>query len=191
MTEQSTSTIQAAIRLPSLASETLRRVQACFALPYFAPEQDADTMAEVMQAFVRALDAVPTWAMLRAFDAWEKGATRRPTPADIVILAQREMKPFADELARRRRQAEAQEPERPKVDAHAAEEILARAGFTPKRLDAVRKAPMARDMDEALTRAAQPPKPHWAEGLAEDHPEMIQLRESRQKALASLPGIRT
>ena len=192
MREQSTSAIQDAIRSPSSASETLRRVKACFALPYYAPDQDEETQAEVMRSFVRALDRIPTWAMLRAFDAWERGATRRPTPGDIVILAEREMKPLADEMARRARlDADMAEPERPKVDAHAAEEILARAGFTPQRMEAVRKAPMARTMDEAMTRAAAPPKPHWSDGLPDDHPDMAQLRKSRQKALASLPGIRT
>lgn len=54
---------------------------------YFDPDNDQATKADVRAAFAMALNYVPEWAMHIAFDRWEKTGTRRPSPAEIVILA--------------------------------------------------------------------------------------------------------
>ena len=169
------------IRSPSNPGETLKRANVCLAL-YFDPDNDPETKAAMRESFVRALDHVPTWAMHRAFDAWEKTQQRRPSPGEIVILAERELKPMADEVARRKRDQDAREAERiqreaSRVSGDAAAAILERAGFTPRRIEAVRAAPMARSLDEAVERAAPPP--HWSETAAPDDPKWSALRASR------------
>lgn len=100
--EQSSSTLQAAIRSPHDPGATLRRVNAVLGL-YFDPDNDPVTRAAVREEFVRALSAYPDWAVQRAFDAWVKTGQRRPTPGEIVILVGRELKPLTDELAKRER----------------------------------------------------------------------------------------
>ena len=44
-----------------------------------------------------------------------------------------------------------------------ADEILARAGFTPRRMEVLAKAPLARTVAEAEASAEAPPRPHWTE----------------------------
>lgn len=102
--EQSSSTLQAAIRSPHNPGATLRRVNAVLGL-YFDPDNDPATKAAVREEFVRALASYPDWAVQRAFDVWVKTGQRRPTPGEIVILVGRELKPMTDELARRDRLA--------------------------------------------------------------------------------------
>jgi hypothetical protein len=83
---------------------------------------------------------------------------RRPSPGEIVVLAKHEVEPMTKELARRSREAAEQEAERLRVQSERpskerAAEILASVGFTPQRMAAVRAAPMARSVDEALQRS--------------------------------------
>lgn len=134
--EQSTSTIAAAIHSPPDNGETLRRVNACLA-QFFEPDHDPQTKADVRQSFVRALAHLPVWAMHKAFDWWERSSTRRPSPAEIVILAERELKPLAEELGRRkadeaRAEAERQDAAKQRVTPEQRERIMAEAGFRPK-----------------------------------------------------------
>ena len=75
--------------------------------------------------------------MHKAFDGWERTSTRRPSPAEIVILAERELKPLAEELGRRkadqaRADAERQASAKRRVTPEAMERIMAEAGFRPK-----------------------------------------------------------
>jgi len=156
---------------------------------------DADEALE-LESWLDVLSSVAVWEFK---DAWaeyqrsgprsERGALHKPDAGAIRALVMGKRK-AAYEQKRLAAPPPPAEPERPRVDAHAAEQILARAGFTPQRFAAVRAAPMARTLDEAMTRAAEPPAPHWSEGLPEDHPQMVALREARQKALANLPGAR-
>lgn len=95
----------------------------------------------------------PDWAVQRAFDAWVKTGQRRPTPGEIVILVGRELKPMADELARRERD------ERDRAEAEAMpspEELERRRAFaaeTMQRLGFAKAArpsgPMRPDVTEA------------------------------------------
>lgn len=156
----------------------MKRANACLAL-YYQPEDDPDTKLAVRQAFVRALEHVPQWAMLRAFDAWDKSSNRRPTPAEIVILAERELIPFVAELKRRREAAQPQEPRREPPSPEAAAAILEAAGFTAKRMEAVRAAPMASTFAEAEAKASGQGNRHWSETADPDSPEWRALRAAR------------
>lgn len=163
----------------------MRRTNSCLAM-YFDPDNDPATKADVRQAFVRALGHIPAWAMHRAFDGWEKSGTRRPSPAEIVILAERELKPIAEELARRDRDASeakaaADERSRNRVSPDAAARILAEAGMSPDRLEAFRRFPMAGSVAEAKDKLADwnATQPHWSDTAAQDSAEWDQLRKSR------------
>ena len=175
--ELTSSTVEAAIHSPSDAAATIRRANQCLAL-YFQADDDAETRLAVRQAFARALDGLPTWAMLRAFDAWEKSSTRRPSPAEIVILAQRELAPFVAEI--KRRQAPPPEPARQTPTAEEAARIMAQAGFTPGRIAAVRSAPMATTFSEAEDRGTTDrASRHWTETADPDGAQWAALRAAR------------
>ena len=146
------------------------RASECLAL-YYDPDTDPQTWAAIRVAFVRALAGVPVWAMHRAFDEWERTMTRRPTPAEIVILAQRKLAPLTDELAARRKAmreaTSVSAPLEPRCSAEAAARIMAQAGFGPGAGRRGADAP------------AQGPWRHPLEGLAPDHPEALALRAAR------------
>jgi hypothetical protein len=137
------------------AAKVLKRTHTCLAL-FYDPDIEPETKAAMRESFVTALRDFPLWAVMRAFDAWERQHKRRPSPGEIVTLAQQELQPFTAELARREREAariREEQDRRPSVTAERATAILEAAGFTPKRMAAVRAAPMAGSMDEAMQRA--------------------------------------
>lgn len=151
---------------------------------FFDPDNDPAIKADVRGAFVKALAHVPEWAMNAAFDKWEKSGTRRPSPGEIVILAERELKPMTDEIARRKAEQgriEADEPRANRVTAEVAARIMAEAGMTPERLMAVKRFPLAGSVSEAKAKSAEwdKPNPHWSETAAPDDPRWAQLRASR------------
>lgn len=185
----SPSKLQAAIHSPHDPGATLKRVNAILAL-YFVPDEDMETKASVREEFLRALASYPDWAVQQAFDTWARNRTRRPSPGEIVIEVGAAMRPITDEISRRQREAERQEPPREVVDKDRADEIMARAGFTPRRMDAVRKAPMARTIEQAEAIADAPPVPHWTETVAdpENDPRMIALRASRAASTVVKPA---
>ena len=135
-------------------------------------------------SFVGALRDKPLWAVIRAFEAWSRTMTRRPSPAEIVILADRELKPIADELRRRdeaKRDEEAwkREEQRRVPTPEEANAITAAAGFTPARMDAIRKAPMALTFAEAEARQEDTSARHWSDAADPDGPEWRALRAAR------------
>jgi hypothetical protein len=185
--EQSTSTLAAAIRGNTqdakAAAEILRRANVCLA-NYYDPDLDPETKAGVRASFVGALRDKPLWAVIRAFEAWSRTMTRRPSPAEIVILADRELKPIADELRRRdeaKRDEEAwkREEQRRVPTPEEANAITAAAGFTPARMDAIRKAPMALTFAEAEARQEDTSARHWSDAADPDGPEWRALRAAR------------
>lgn len=185
--EQSTSRLQAAIHGHNDEGATLQRVNAVLGL-YFDPDFDAQTKAAVREEFVRALAGKPQWAVQRAFDQWVKTGSRRPTPNEICILVDRELRPMAEELARRdaeRREAEAarEAAQKARVTPEAAARIMAEAGMTPDRLMAVRKFPCALGMDDAVEMDAPQPLTDWTQGLAADDPRLMALRKSRAESV--------
>lgn len=160
------------------SSEILSRVNTNLAL-YYDPDIDPETKAEVRGAFVRALQSKPLWAIFRAFDTWERSMTRRPSPGDISILADRELQPFIRELSARQRADErAAEVTREIPSKERAAAIMQELGFTAKRMAAVQASPMARSLDDAA--AAEAPRPHWSDTADQDSPEARTLRAARE-----------
>lgn len=177
--EKSTEALIQAIRLPNDEGFTADRARKCLKL-YFDPDMDNEDRAEMLDAFARALRPYPKWVVAKGFDDWDRtpGQRRRPSPGEIVYLASLVVKEITDELARRKReQAPAPEAAPPRVEGGAAERIMAQAGFTPKRIEAVRAAPMANSFVEAEARAAEPPVRHWTESATPA--QLAQLQAAR------------
>lgn len=182
--ELSISTIRAAILSPSAPDETLQRVNAVLAL-YFEADADPTVKIAVREEFVRALSSYPAWAMHKAFDAWVKTGHRRPSPGEIAILADREVRPLSDEKTRReelekQEREEAESRARNRVSDEARARIIAEAGMTEGRLLAVRRFPMARTEEELEEKAA--PGKHWSDNLDPDDPQWEALRKARAGA---------
>ncbi len=159
------------------------RANTCLAL-YFEPDpDDPEARAAVREAFVRALAHVPAWAMHRAFDTWQRTMQRRPSPGDIVILAERELEPFTREVRDRKRTAaaaaearRAAEDERTPEERRRAQEIIERCGFTASLTEAIRKKPLANSMAGAVEAASRDERvPHWTELEVPGNPALAQL----------------
>lgn len=178
--EKSTADLTQAIHSPGDEAYVLDRTRICLKA-FYEPDMSHEDRAAVMDEFARALRGYPRWAVSRGFDGWMKAGTRRPSPGDIVILAGRAIQEITDELKRRDRIAEqqAEDDAPPRCSADMSARLMAQAGFTPKRLDAVRRAPMALTFSEADAIADTPSKPHWTETVAKDSPDMERLRKAR------------
>ena len=170
------------------AAWLIERASVCLA-NFYDPDQDPKLRAAVRATFAKSLADLPKWAIDRGFAEWERTMTRRPTPADIRILAEREVEPFGKEAARRERldrehRQEAEDRDRQRVTPEAAARIIAEAGMTPDRLMAIKRFPMASSADEAEAKLAEITKPghHWSEGANPDDPKWDALRRSREKA---------
>jgi hypothetical protein len=139
--------------------------------------------ADMLEEFRKALSHLPKWAVSKGFDEWARTMSRRPSPGEIGILAGRFLKSMTDELAYRAKEASYQAPSSPPVERSfdekaRAEVMLQKAGFTPKRMEAVRSRPMARTHDELFAERTDE-RLHWTETVAPDSPEMQQLRKAR------------
>ena len=158
----------------------LERTRVCLSC-FYEPDMAPEDRAAMMDEFGRALRTFPRWAVSKAYDAWMRTSHRRPSPGEIAILAGRELKAVTDEIALRKKLEVALEPMREKPDANAAAEILARAGWTPQRMDAIRKAhPLVGSMNEAEAARATARVPHWSETAAPDDPRFTALRKARE-----------
>ena len=137
--------------------------------------------AGLLEAFVVALAPYPAWATAQAFDEWMATRKHRPSPADIAEIARAKTRRLRDEIEDRQRQeqrrTEAAQPAA-HVDPEAAASILAQAGFTPQRIQAIRAAPMAATFAAAEAQTAGR-APHWTETVAPESPEMAVLRAAR------------
>lgn len=167
-----------AIHSPGDELYVLERARVCLKA-FFEPGMSDQDRAALLEEFARALRDVPRWAVAKGFDAWMRTRTRRPSPAEINIEAQKAIREFTDELAHRRRMEAPDEPPRQPVDQESAERIMMQAGFTQKRLEAIRRAPMATTFAEALDQSETPPRPHWTETADPDGPQMKALRAIR------------
>jgi hypothetical protein len=195
--EKSTSDLQAAIRSDSASTgEITRRVTSFFEVRgWYQEPVTPQAVAAAIQQFQTALATYPTWAVIRAFDRWLGTGTRWPSPAEIAILAGREVQPVTDELARRQKHAdrlaaEAAERLANRCSAEAAARILAEAGLDPQRIGALKRFPAAQSIGQAQAMAeeADTPKPPRemtdAEraALEEARHNNAAIRESRQRA---------
>lgn len=166
----------------------MERITACLAA-YYDPDTEPHVRAMVRGQYATALSPYPTWAVARAFDEWARTGTRRPSPADLVILAERQTAPFFFELRKRKERADEERAEREaslrrRVSPERAQAILEEYGMTEKRLAAVRRFPRAQTMDQAEAMASgeqQEPVRHWSDTAAPDGPEWQALRAARAK----------
>lgn len=165
------------------------RVPALLRLGY-QPETDGQTYAALLREHVGALYEFPIWALAEAMDKWVAQHSRRPAPAELRILAQRAIAPITDEIAERRKQAEAaavddEERYRNRCSPKAAAHILRDHGFTPDRLAAVasgqfnRAARSLSDLDAPASGAAK--AAHWSDTAAPDDPRWETLKASRAR----------
>jgi hypothetical protein len=173
------------IRSPHDAGETLVRINQVLAT-FFDPNLNDDrTRAGVREEFVRALTGKPQWAVHRAFDDWVRTRTRRPSPAEIVILVNQHLEPISRELANRRKALELQqEDEQARRERRCTKEqaaaLMEAAGFTPRRMAAVSSSPMAVSFAEAEEVVEEREEaPHWTETVEADDERLKQLAESR------------
>ncbi len=182
--------IQASIRSQASEGDILTRINTVLDL-YYRPDRDPAAEARVLEEYVRALRHFPAWAINRACDAWNRTGKRRPTPGELVELIDMELKPWRDELEHRRRMAAAQaEDQRPRPDPVSpsrADEIVRAAGFTPERIEALRRRPMAGSMAEAdqviRTRELDPDEylfPHEREALRNSPDGKLTKEEPRK-----------
>ena len=112
---RSTSDLTTAIRSPDDKREIdamiLERADTALKLGY-VPDWTPEERARVLDEFRKALRDLPMWAVKRAFSEWNRTMARKPSPAEIAILAKREMKPIFDEIADRRKAEEREQEAR-------------------------------------------------------------------------------
>lgn len=165
----------------------IERTRICLRL-YFDPAMPADERAKMIDLYARALRDLPKWAVSQAFDDWERTESKKPTPADIRHRAEARMKPVLEELEYRRKEERSRKESmqggyRPPVDPEKAQKILDDVGLTMKRLNLMRRFPMANSFEEA--EALDTPDPesrqgkHWSDGLPPDDPQWEALRKAR------------
>lgn len=116
-------------------------------------------------------------AACRAFIA--KNPAKMPNEGHILAMIETARIAYLQEKARL--SPPLPEPPAPlPISKDAAREILDRAGFTPKRLQDFRAAPMATTFDEAEKIADTPAFTHWSTRAAPDGPEMAALHAIRR-----------
>lgn len=180
--EKSTEDLTRAIHSPHDEGYTLDRTRVMLKL-YYDPDMDAADRASMIDSYARALRFQPRWAVAQAFDEWERTGKRRPSPGELVWLATEAVDRLRKEVQYRDRMAALPRPYKPtpmcEAEKARTNEILSRAGFTPKRFEAVRAKPMAVSRDELEAAETAPRRAHWSELVAPDSPEIEALRKAR------------
>ena len=127
---------------------------------YIQETDPAVVMAQAADWFDTLWDVPQAAVEMACRDYLRSGPRRRPSPGDIRNMAVKHLpKPSrknADDLM-------LDGPPRERADPSAAAAIMAAAGFTPKRMTAIARAPMALSFAEAETVAERPRVPHWTE----------------------------
>lgn len=112
--------------------------------PYYDKETPQAVREIEAEDWLASLSEYPQWAIERACRWWKSDGnakrSRRPVEGDIAERCRAEMrgvKAVPDLIARKRAgKFHEPEPERRPVSAERAAEIMAAAGYTPKRMDA-------------------------------------------------------
>lgn len=166
--ERSTSDLMKAIHSPGDDGYILDRARTVVMGLYFDPDRTPEQRAATLEEFRRALTIYPKWAVAGAFDDWVRTRTRRPSPAEIGILASARMKPLTDEISwRRERQTEdADADHRERVTPARAAEIMAEFGFSPT-------------ADERQLSDTDDRQRHWSETSAPDDTRWAGLKKAR------------
>mgnify|MGYP003637906053 CR=1 FL=1 len=199
--EKSTPDLIQAIRSPGDDAYILKRLRACLSA-FYEPEMDPKTRAAMMDEYPRALGDLPRWAVSTAFDAWMRQHNRRPSPAEIRILAENSIKNITGELARRGLRPDGSAPktegnslsdltpEQMAARRAQADAILAECNFGPerrKRIARHRTASSDAEMDEIEARRetlnSNPTRP------AEGDPALDALRRANPAIRATIDKI--
>ena len=159
----------------------IERTNAIYNIGFVSPMSPQER-AQVIDEYRRVLRVFPLWVIEQAFDNASREFQRRPTPGELVVLADRAKRPIADEIARRRKQLEKSDAAHgdqvtDRIGAEDAERLCQAAGFTPKRIDELRRAPMAVSFAEAEVKAYAPSKPDWTQSASQA--QLDQLRSER------------
>lgn len=182
--ERSTSEMERSIRSDDDKTEVdaiiLAHAERALLIGY-VPDWTNRQRAEFVDEFRVALRDLPKWAINHGFREWTRTKPRRPSPAEIRILATRALQPITAELERRRQAraaAEAEATRRPPVSKERAEAIMAEAGFDLERTALVRKFPEAATIEDAEKKRDAPQQHrHWSETATPEQLEL--LRRSR------------
>lgn len=181
--ERSTSDLMKAIHSPADEQYILDRTRLVLRL-YYEPEMSDRDRAELYEEYRKALRKYPKWAVAKAYDSWVSQHNRRPSPGEIAVLAKKHMEPFVEEIRwRREEEQRRQEWERDKRAStptpEEAQAIMDMAGFTPERIDAIKRAPMATSFESAEETPERPR--HWSETCGPDDPRWEHLNKSRSE----------
>ena len=178
--DKSSADLTQAIHSPGDEEYTLNRTRTCLKL-YYDPDMSATDRAEMIDSYAAALRSIPKWAVAQAFNQWERDKTHRPSPANLVGLANAAIKRMTDELSHRRKMAErpVDKPAKTVDELANAERALQRAGFTAKKFDMVGRKRMATTEAELYQHDMQDRVPHWTEKVGADDPKMEALRRAR------------
>ena len=105
-------TLSAAIATHAGRQWTIEQVDKLLPI-YFAPDHAPQQHAAILEAFADVLHLQPRWAVARALADWKAQHSRRPTPAELRILAERAHAELLDEYRRRNRPAPEPIPDPP------------------------------------------------------------------------------
>jgi hypothetical protein len=145
---------------------------------YYRPDDDPEIMRAQAGDWYVVLKGFPIYAINQAcVDYLTDEPRRKPAPGAIVELCRKIMPKPRLGVQDDERMA-LPRPEKSQEERERASRFLAQAGFTPKRIEAIRSRPMARTHDELFAERADE-RLHWTETVAPDSPEMQQLRKAR------------
>jgi hypothetical protein len=145
---------------------------------YYRPDDDPEILRAQAADWYAVLKGFPIYAINGAcVDYLASEPRRKPAPGAIVELC-RKLMPKPRLGGQDDERMAIPKPERSIDERARAEAFLERAGFTPKRMEAVRAYPMVRS-EEELNEKISKPVPHWTETVAPDSQDMQQLRKAR------------
>jgi hypothetical protein len=183
-----------ALSVPADPGWIMARVMALLS-PYFTASVPEAVRVIEAEDWLAKLQGNPQWAIEKACRWWKSEQNpdhrRKPIEGDIANRVKHEMGilSFAalkvkeyDAGVSRLSEPKDEPPTQAERDERriAAERVMAELGFTTKRMQAVAASPMARSMDEAMTKATAR-VPHWSETAASDDPRWQEIARIREK----------
>ena len=136
----------------------------------------------MLTTYGKVLSEFPKWAVVKAFNEWERTGKHRPAPAALADIARAEVGKLAAELKMRQTFAGTTEPRPDKTfdQKVGAERILSKFKFTKERFDAVKRNCMAGNEEELYASKATI-NTHWTDNEPADSPRMSSLRKARSE----------
>lgn len=160
-------------------------------LGQFFSELPPESAAVEVGSWLRVLSGCRAEEILGAWEQYqadgpraESGALRKPTPHDLrqKVMRQRAIDNPKPALPAPEREADQTERDGPRVTPEQAESILREVGFTPRRMAAIGRMPMARSLyglGEADDDEARPA--HWSDSAPADDARHRALEATRER----------